>query len=561
MNIASPGVLGRIAASRSQTLVLALGVCLGLATVAVGKARAADELSGADKLATLYSAEFRFTQDGVPVVPIAVAQSARTVEIEAGADLRLLPEGEGGPEIRAGNAWRIHASRTRGAKLRFWVVVFRGSAREGKEAAQALALWEKRGQKARRFERGTLFAVSGEVLDRREILVGVAPQGDARAAEKKQQELATRQGLEPKGVFAELVERPGGLLHAEGRHGGARVSNEGVLWFASADPRPLRVSWTTAKGRGEGRYHGQVYVTVGRDGGLAVVNAVPANQMLAGLVPAEIFPSAPDHALRAQAVAARGELLAKVGTRHEGEPFRLCAEVHCQVYAGAAAETPRTTAAVEATRGEILFTREGRQLVDTVYSASCGGHTEHNENVWLGTSPHPPLRGHRDHAPRRDDPYADGVPESLVERYLTVPPPSYCGLARQQGGNDRFRWTVRRSAAEMDRLLGPFKIGALRAIEILGRGVSGRAHTVRVVGSAGREEIRGELRIRKAFGGLRSSLFVVDVAGGGATFRGGGFGHGVGMCQTGAIGMAEAQKSYREILGHYYRDSAIRKLW
>jgi peptidoglycan hydrolase-like amidase len=54
-------------------------------------------------------------------------------------------------------------------------------------------------------------------------------------------------------------------------------------------------------------------------------------------------------------VAARGELIAKIGNRHAGEPFRLCAETHCQVYAGASRETPRTTAAVEATRGEVLF--------------------------------------------------------------------------------------------------------------------------------------------------------------------------------------------------------------
>ena len=91
--------------------------------------------------------------------------------------------------------------------------------------------------------------------------------------------------------------------------------------------------------------------------------------------------------------------------------------------------------------------------------------------------------------------------------------------------------------------------------------MSGRARQVRVVGANRSETVSGELRIRQLFGGLRSSLFVVKVEGGAATFRGGGFGHGVGLCQTGAIGMAEAGKNYRDILRHYYQGSAIRKLW
>jgi SpoIID/LytB domain protein len=69
------------------------------------------------------------------------------------------------------------------------------------------------------------------------------------------------------------------------------------------------------------------------------------------------------------------------------------------------------------------------------------------------------------------------------------------------------------------------------------------------------------LRIRQAFGGLRSSLFVVEIKNDDAIFRGAGFGHGVGMCQTGAVGMAEAGKSYQEILRHYYPNTVLRKLW
>src|SRR2546421_486259 len=94
-----------------------LSPLLGLAMVAATGARAADEISGADKLRALYSAEFRFTQDGLPVVPVAIAEglSAATSSPAPGATLRLLPEGQGGPRegarrappcLRAGDALR-----------------------------------------------------------------------------------------------------------------------------------------------------------------------------------------------------------------------------------------------------------------------------------------------------------------------------------------------------------------------------------------------------------------------------------------------------------------------
>jgi SpoIID/LytB domain protein len=310
-----------------------------------------------------------------------------------------------------------------------------------------------------------------------------------------------------------------------------------------------------------GAYFGRVYVTLDRNGSLAVVNALPEDRFLAGLLPAEIFPNAPEEALKAQAVAARGELLAKIGTRHIGDPFRLCSQTHCQVYGGAGRETPRTTAAVAATRGEVLFTADGKDMADTVYSANCGGHTENNENVWPDMPALAALRGHRDApAAGKPDPYAAGLGAENVARFIDQPPAAYCGQAHL-GAGDRFRWTVKRTAAELDRLLGRYRLGEIRAIEVPQRGVSGRALSVRVVGSARSETIRGELRIRQAFGGLRSSLFVVELKNGDAIFRGAGFGHGVGMCQTGAVGMAETGKSYREILRHYYPNTVMRKLW
>jgi stage II sporulation protein D len=536
---------------------------LALALIAGSSARGADEFSGADKLRALYSAEFRFTQDGLPVVPVAIAEGLETVVISGPAgNLRLLPEGDGGPEVRADDGWQVRVSGpSTPAKLRYWCIVWRGKGTDGAEATAEAARWKDRGERSAVFEQGTLFGVSGEVLDRREVLVGVAPAASFEEADRAAERLASKvkpARLAAQGVFTELVDRPHGHLEALGVRSGVHVRNEGVLWFAGSAEAPLRVEGAGSSGKTSGSFWGRIYVTLDRKGTLAVVNAVPEDRLLAGLIPAEIFPSSPDEALKAQAVAARGELLTKIGTRHLGDPFRLCSQTHCQVYSGSGRETPRTTAAVVATRGQVLFTADGKDLVDTVYSANCGGHTESNDNVWPDMPAHATLRGRRDGPP--GDPYAAGITADNVTRFIADAPRSWCAQVKL-GGPDRFRWTVTRSPAELDRLLAGYKLGSVRQIEVLERGVSGRAKAVRITGAARAEIVRGELKIRQTFGGLRSSLFVVEVAGGGATFRGAGFGHGVGLCQTGAVGMAEAGKSYQQILQHYYQGSVLRKLW
>ncbi len=545
---------------------------LGLCVARPPTARA-DELSGADKLRALYSAEFRFTREGLPVVPVSVAEGLRGLTVSAEGGLRVLPEGEGGPEIRADGEWQVSMKDGKPARIRYWTVVWRGGPTEAAAAAAEVKAWKARGAGARAFEQGTLFGVAGEVLDRREILVAVGPVKTMDEAEKASDSLAkmTKTAkLAATGVYTELAERPSGYIEAVGAHTATRIRNEGVIWFAPVGDAPVRIQGLLpaaggAAAKDAGRsYFGKIYVTIDRNGALAVVNAVPEDRLLAGLVPAEIFPSAPDEALKAQAVAARGELLAKIGTRHLADPYRLCSTTHCQVYSGAGKEMPRTTAAVKATQGEVLFTADARDLADTVYSANCGGHTENNENVWPDMHANALLRGRSDAAsPAGGGTMVgkDGVTAANLAAFIDAPPDAWCRRAKL-GAGDRYRWTARLAAADLARMVAPLGVGAVRAIEVVERGVSGRARALRIVGTKKTETVRRELRIRQTFGGLRSSLFLVDMAAdGSATFRGAGFGHGVGLCQTGAVGMAEAGKSYQEILRHYYTGSVLRKLW
>jgi SpoIID/LytB domain protein len=104
----------------------------------------------------------------------------------------------------------------------------------------------------------------------------------------------------------------------------------------------------------------------------------------------------------------------------------------------------------------------------------------------------------------------------------------------------------------------------VRALEPLARGRSGRVQKLRIRGDKD-VVVEGDLHIRRLLGGLKSTLFTIRVEGGdhptAFVFQGAGFGHGVGMCQVGAIGMAEAGKSRSDILAHYYPGTHVHRLY
>ena len=535
-------------------LVPALALAAGLGALY------ADEMSADDKLRLLYSHRFSFTKEGFPLVTVELMHGQKTVTLAADKGLRVLPDGDGGAEIRAGTQWTVTAENTRPAEIRWWTIVSRRGTEE--EAA-----WKGRGYAPKSFETGIVFGVTGDVIDSRETFLGVAPAATEAAARRTADEIAKRYKVETF-VHPELVRRPEATLVARDP-AGVTVKNSGVLWFA-----PIGDTLTVgdvlyggggakvAEKRATRSYRGRIYTTVGQDGTLTVVNALPENELLMGILPSEIFPDAPAAALQAQAVAARDELLSKIGTRHFLDPFLLCSTQHCQVYGGVSEENPRTSKAVADTRGEVLLRDGGGGLVPAYYSASCGGYGEHNENVW-GTPPDPSLRGHLDGDPAQLKSFAAGVTAANLRAFLDAPAERFnCGKSKWAKG--RFRWQVKLEAAELDRLVAAElpQVGAVKTLDPQDRGASGRITRLLIVGDRGSATVEGELRIRRLLGGLKSSLFLVsgDRAAG-FTLDGAGFGHGVGLCQTGAIGLAEGGVDYKKILLHYYPGSHVRKLY
>jgi SpoIID/LytB domain protein len=543
--------------------LIALAAALLPAIILTSPASSRAELSRADRTAVLYSTQLAF-DDNVPVITIAIMEDQELVRLSSPQGLRILPDGRGGAsvDVPAGRApWEARVEQGAPSTVRYKVVVAKIRAARVDEVRATQQRWLDRDFKVRLIELGSVFGFYGRVQDSRVVLVAIDHDyADVEKAREAAETLAASYEDADVSLHEEAVRRAAGTIVLS--DGSVTVRNQDVVWVEPLGSSGIRVEDVEfAKGfpwhgREPRTYAGRIALTVDRRGRLAAINQVEAEKLLAGLVPAEIYASAPPEALAAQAVTARGELLAKIGLRHLADPYLICSEQHCQVYKGTGAEDERTTAAVAATKGKMLY--RGDRLVDAVYSASCGGHSENNEDVW-GDAPDAVLRGKPDAPPGA----ASGpVTEATVRRFIEEPPMAYCRTTTM--GNKSFRWERRFTADEIAALVAKKQdVGRVLELKVAERGVSGRAKALEILGENGMLRVERELPIRQLLGSLKSALFVVDVEPGPdgkpAAFvvRGGGFGHGVGMCQSGAIGRAQTGATYDQILQHYYEGSEV----
>lgn len=295
------------------------------------------------------------------------------------------------------------------------------------------------------------------------------------------------------------------------------------------------------------RYRGELALYPAEAGVLAV-NHLPLEDYLRGVVPLEIGPRASHEraAVEAQAITARSYALVRLrsvaATRYD-----LVGGVMNQVYGGADAEMPLADEAVRATRGLVL-TYAGR-IVDAVYHSTCGGSTAAASEVWRSDD-QPFLRAVSDRVPGTDRHYCDISP--------------------------RFRWTREITREELSGLLARYlreyaRVGAEgpgtpRGVTVEGRTPSGRVRSLVITTDRGRYSLRGnDIRfvLRETGGAILGSTYFSaenEVRGGSLarlTLLGAGFGHGVGMCQWGAIGRARAGQDFRTILGTYYPGTRV----
>jgi stage II sporulation protein D len=273
--------------------------------------------------------------------------------------------------------------------------------------------------------------------------------------------------------------------------------------------RPIRLS---------GREYGGPIELVSTGGGLAVVNELPFEEYVAGVLRAEADERWPAEMLRAQAIVAR--TYAGYHRRlHAMKPYHILASVAHQQFAGRVPAASPVLAAVRETTGQVLLL-DG-ELFPAFYHTECGGHTEDPRLIFVAGN-------------------------------LPALKPVVCPFSTE---SPHFHWTRDLDLTELSELLRRqgVDVGKLTGLEVTERTASLRAVAVTLRGTRGLARLRGaEFRRLVGYDVIKSTLFNVMVDDGRARFSGRGYGHGVGFCQWGAKGMAEQGYTARQILDFYY---------
>ncbi len=350
------------------------------------------------------------------------------------------------------------------------------------------------------------------------------------------------------------------------RRGNQLVAIKGDGSVTSRQTAPLLIrattpgSFVTWNGK---RYRGELIIRP-NNGGLLVVNRLGVESYLRGVVPLEIGGVAKpgdEAAVEAQAVAARSYSyihIADAGDRG----FDMYASVQDQAYGGADAEQPMSDRAVEGTRNMVL--RYAGRIINTPYSSTCGGRTAEVREVWWR---------------RNDEPYLRSISDQIpgTDRY-------YCDIS------GRFRWTSTFDEAQLRETLEKYlatvtpgtepavaasasarrTLGRITGFTVTGRTAHDRVASVSIQTERGNYVVRGnDVRfvLRTPSGSLLNSTYFTAESRAGSsgaigqlTIRGGGYGHGIGMCQFGAIGRARAGQDYRTILTSYYQGTTVERI-
>jgi stage II sporulation protein D len=350
-------------------------------------------------------------------------------------------------------------------------------------------------------------------------------------------------------------------------------------------------------------FEGGLRVLLNADGTVTAINDLGVEQYLRSVIASEMSATAPLELLRAHAITSRSWLVAMLERqkrvkniggparrgreseeeivrwydREDHSLFDVCADDHCQRYHGLTKIiSPKASEAVQDTRG--VFLVHGEEICDARYSKSCGGRSEVFASAWEDiTVPYLPTVS--------DAPVEHPLvySEQTAALWVNSSPEAYCNtkdgnILRQvlpsfdQETTDFYRWTVSYEQEELATLLqtrSNIDFGAIKRLEPLQRGPSGRIVRLRIVGSRCTVVVGKELEIRRWLSPshLYSSAFVVRTEGNtsGAPNRfilkGAGWGHGVGFCQIGAAVMAAKGFPAERIVKHYFRGAELKKLY
>lgn len=273
-------------------------------------------------------------------------------------------------------------------------------------------------------------------------------------------------------------------------------------------------------------FRGHISIVATTDGTLNVINVVDLEKYIKGVLYHEISHKWPMEAIKAQAVAARTYAVYAM-QQNKGRDFDVTNDIYSQVYGGKNSERYRTGLAVDQTAGEVLTYDD--KILPTYFHATCAGVTESVREVW--NIDLPPLRGEL-------CPYCKHSPH--------------------------IRWKRNFRLKDIQDKLNArgYNIGAIGSIEVLDRNASDRIRNLRITSRDGKSLRISGKDFRNAIGpnDIRSNSYDVVMRGYYVDFYGRGWGHGVGLCQWGAYGMAQLQFNYRAILWHYYPGAKLTSL-
>ena len=262
------------------------------------------------------------------------------------------------------------------------------------------------------------------------------------------------------------------------------------------------------------------------ENGILVIDELPVEDYLIGLINCEISSQWPIEVIKAQAVIARSYALYQLEAR-KNAPYHLDSTVIDQVYDGCDIEDSRAARGVRETAGEVL--KFNGKVIQAFYHSNCGGHTEAAENVWGYSLP-----------------YLQGVE---------------CKYCLSSGAG---RWDLTIPLKKIESLLrgSGFQVGAIKDTKAGRRNISGRVVELTIFSTKGTLLIPGA-SFRKAVGysAIKSTNLEVKIVGTEVVFSGSGYGHGVGLCQWGAKQRGEEGFNYREILSYYYPGTELGKMY
>jgi len=270
-------------------------------------------------------------------------------------------------------------------------------------------------------------------------------------------------------------------------------------------------------------FRGQITLIRTPDNHITVVNDINVEDYIKGVLYHEVSHLWPMEALKAQAVAARTYALYSINP--VGKPYDVTNDIYSQVYGGRDSERYRTDLAVDNTKGQVLT--YDNKIIAAYFHATCGGMTEDAQELWH-LPDIPPLRG--------------------------VPCP-FCANSPHFNWKKNFRLKDVQDALN----LHGYKVGTIQDISIVDRDRSERIDHLKITQKNGQELVIKGKDFRDVMGPnvIDSNNYEIVMKGYYFDLIGKGWGHGVGMCQWGALGMARQQFNYKQILAYYYPQSVL----